>query len=73
MGQIISQFIADYGELLVEGMREHGLNAVWTPSFDDTEEWLRAHVGPGDLAITMGCGDINRLNDQIERHEQEKA
>ena len=59
--------------MLVEGMREHGLNAVWTPSFDDTEEWLRAHVGPGDLAITMGCGDINRLNDQIERHEQEKS
>ncbi len=56
--------------MLVEGMRAHGVNAVWTPSFDDTEKWLREHVGPGDLAITMGCGDINRLNDQIEKHER---
>jgi len=59
--------------MLVEGMRAHGVNAVWTPSFDDTEAWLRAHVQPGDLAITMGCGDINRLNDQIARHEAENA
>ena len=58
--------------MLVDGMRAHGVNAVWTPSFDDTEAWLREHVGPGDLAITMGCGDINRLNDQIEKHEREK-
>lgn len=58
--------------MLVEGMRAHGVNAVWTPSFDDTEAYLRAHVGPGDLAITMGCGDINMLNEQIERHEKEK-
>ncbi|MBR4081737.1 MAG: UDP-N-acetylmuramate--L-alanine ligase [Clostridia bacterium] len=58
--------------MLVDGMRAHGLDAVWTPSFDDTEKWLRDHWQPGDLAITMGCGDVNLLNDQIERHEQEK-
>ncbi len=58
--------------MLVEGMRAHGVNAVWTPSFDDTEAYLRAHVGPGDLAITMGCGDINMLNEQIEQHEKGK-
>ena len=59
--------------MLVEGMKAHGLNAVWTPSFDDTEAWLREHLAPGDLAITMGCGDINLLNEQISRHEAEKA
>ena len=58
--------------MLVEGMRAHGLNAVWTPSFDDTEAYLRAHLKPGDLAITMGCGDVNMLNEQIHRHELEK-
>ena len=57
--------------MLVEGMKAHGLNAVWTPTFDDTEAWLRAHWQPGDLAITMGCGDINMLNAQIHRHELE--
>ena len=58
--------------MLVKGMREHGINAVWTPSFDDTEKYLRSHWQSGDLAITMGCGDINLLNDQIHRHETEK-
>lgn len=53
-------------------MRQHGINAVWTPSFDDTEAYLRSHWQPGDLVITMGCGDINLLNDQISRHEKEK-
>ncbi len=57
--------------MLVEGMQAHGLNAVWTPSFDDTEAYLRAHLKPGDLAITMGCGDVNMLNEQIHRHETE--
>ncbi|MBQ8654885.1 MAG: UDP-N-acetylmuramate--L-alanine ligase [Clostridia bacterium] len=58
--------------MLVEGMRAHGIDAVWTPSFDDTENYLRAHWQPGDLAITMGCGDVNELNNQIHRHELEK-
>lgn len=58
--------------MLVEGMRAHGINAVWTPSFDDTEAYLRSHWQPGDLAITMGCGDINLLNAQMHRHEEEK-
>ena len=54
--------------MLVRGMQDHGINAVWTPSFDDTETYLKEHWQPGDLVITMGCGDINLLNDQIHRH-----
>lgn len=57
--------------MLVDGMRNHGLEAVLTPTFDDAERWLRDYLQPGDLALTMGCGDINRLNDQIHRHEVE--
>ena len=54
--------------MLVDGMRKKGIQAVWTPSFDDTEQYLKEHWKPGDLVITMGCGDINLLNDQIHRH-----
>ena len=56
--------------MLVEGMRRNGIDAVWTPSFDDTESYLMEHCKPGDLVITMGCGDINMLNDQIQRHHR---
>lgn len=55
--------------MLVEGMKAHGINAQWTPSFDDTEARLREIWKPGDLVITMGCGDINLLNDQIHAHQ----
>ena len=55
--------------MLVEGMRKNGIDAVWTPSFDDAEKYLRTHWHKGDLVLTMGCGDINLLNDQIHRHE----
>ena len=57
--------------MLVDGMKKNGINAVWTPTFDDTEAYLKTHWQSGDLVITMGCGDINLLNDQIHRHYAE--
>ena len=59
-------------EMVVEGMKAHGINAVHTPTFNDTEAYLRAHWQPGDLVLTMGCGNINQLNDQIYDHEMAK-
>ena len=59
--------------MLVEGMKKNGIRAVWTPSFDDTEKYLKEHWTSGDLVITMGCGDINLLNDQIHRHYIEQT
>ena len=55
-------------EMIVEGMRKNGIDAVHTPSFDDTEAYLRAHWQPGDLVLTMGCGNINLLNEQMQLH-----
>ena len=59
-------------EMLVDGMRANGIHAVHTPSFDDTERYLREHWQPGDLVLTMGCGNINQLNEQMNAHEKEK-
>lgn len=56
-------------EQIVNGMQAHGVNAIHTPTFDDTEAYLRKHWQPGDLVLTMGCGNINQLNDQILEHE----
>ncbi len=57
---------------LVEGMRDHGITAYLTPGFDDVEAWLLTHGKPGDLVITMGCGNINLLNIQMQQHEDDK-
>ena len=58
---------------IVDGMLANGLEAVYTPTFDDTERYLREHWLPGDLVLTMGCGNINQLNDQMNDHEAEKS
>lgn len=64
---------ADPGDInsrmLVNAMRAAGVNARLTPAFDDAERHLRAHWAPGDLVLTMGCGNINELNTQIQAHE----
>ena len=59
-----------HSTMLVERMVADGQSAHYTPSFDDTEAYLRAHWQPGDLVLTMGCGNINLLNDQIAAHEE---
>ncbi|MDR1598752.1 MAG: UDP-N-acetylmuramate--L-alanine ligase [Oscillospiraceae bacterium] len=57
-----------HSAMLVEAMRGEGLDAVYTPTFDDAERYLRERWKPGDLALTMGCGNINLLNAQIQAH-----
>ena len=57
---------------IIDGMIKNGVNALHTPTFDDTEAYLRAHWQPGDLVLTMGCGNINQLNEQMHEHEQSK-
>ena len=54
--------------MLLAPMRARGVNVEWTPSFDDTEAYLRAHWQPGDIMISHGCGDIDLLNEQIAAH-----
>ena len=54
--------------MLLEPIRARGVQAEWTPSFDDTEAYLRAHWRPGDIMISHGCGDIDLLNEQIALH-----
>jgi UDP-N-acetylmuramate--alanine ligase len=54
--------------MLVERMRAEGVKAFHTPTFDDTEAFLRANWKRGDMVLTMGCGNINLLNSQIQAH-----
>ena len=51
--------------MLVEVMKKRGVNAVHTPGFDDAAKRIREGAKEGDLVITMGCGDIYKLNDML--------
>ena len=55
-------------EQFLPHLRARGLVVNHTPTFDDAESYLRSHWKPGDLVITLGCGNINLLNDQIKEH-----
>ena len=35
---------------------KHGVPAVYTPDFDACENYLRTHWQPGDVMISLGCG-----------------
>lgn len=67
---------ADPGDInsgmLLKPIRARGVDAHWTPTFDDTEAYLRAHWQPGDIMISHGCGDIDLLNEQIALHGDTK-
>ncbi len=54
--------------MLVDGMRAHGIEAYLAPGFTDAEAWLLENGRAGDLVLTMGCGNINLLNIQMQRH-----
>jgi UDP-N-acetylmuramate--alanine ligase len=55
------------GELLVRAVREARPDArvEWCPTLDDVVELLVAELGPGDLCLTLGAGDVTTLADRV--------
>ena len=57
-----------HATMLVNAIAKTGQSVHYCPTFDDCEKYLREHWAPGDVVITMSCGDIHLLNAQIQRH-----
>ncbi len=38
----------------------------WLPRMDDAERMLRERLGEGDVLLTLGAGDVDRLADRLE-------
>jgi UDP-N-acetylmuramate--alanine ligase len=55
------------GELIVNAVTDAHPRArvVWLPRRDDVVSFLAGEVGPGDVCISMGCGDIATLPEEI--------
>ena len=58
--------------MIVEAMKKRGVNAIHTPELEDAAKLIREGVGEGDLVITMGCGDIYKLNDMLSGKAQDR-
>ncbi len=51
------------GKLVVEALAEAapGKRIVYMPKRTELIEFLAREVRPGDLVVTLGCGDINQI------------
>jgi UDP-N-acetylmuramate--alanine ligase len=58
------------GELVVDAARSGGhRNVHYCPAWKDAPELLRGEVGEGDVVITLGAGDVNRLAEVLAKEE----
>jgi UDP-N-acetylmuramate--alanine ligase len=57
------------GKLVVNAVLDAhpGTRMMWLPRRSDLVEVLAAMLRPGDVCISMGCGDIATLPDEVER------
>jgi UDP-N-acetylmuramate--alanine ligase len=55
------------GKLVVDALTElrPGMTVAWTPSVDEGAIFLAGAVRPGDRAVTMGAGDVDRAADLL--------
>lgn len=47
--------------------------SVWFNTFEEVEDYVMAHAEPGDLVITLGCGDIYKAAKDMVQKYTEKA
>ena len=59
-------------KMLVDGMNDTGVKAVLTRTFEDAANEIISGIRPGDLMITLGCGNINLLNDMLLEKKESK-
>lgn len=55
------------GELVADAAREEGARVDYVPHRVDLAEFLCGEVGPGDLVVTMGAGDITLVPTELAR------
>lgn len=58
---------------VADAIRDRGVPTAYTPTFEDARDYLLASWQPGDLVLTVGCGNVNLLNDLIQELEPESA
>ena len=51
-------------QMLVDRMQVNGTQALFIESFEAICDYLKNNVGPGELVVTMGAGDIWKVADE---------
>lgn len=63
------------GRLVADGVSAAapGKPVIYLPHRDEVIEHLASEIGPGDLVVTMGCGDVWMLGDALVERIREMA
>ncbi|NBP17476.1 MAG: UDP-N-acetylmuramate--L-alanine ligase, partial [Actinobacteria bacterium] len=61
------------GELVVDAVRRAHpqMRVEWVPQRSELIDFVAREVGPGDLCVSMGCGDIETLPDEVVARREE--
>ncbi len=54
-----------HSELLLQEIRRCGTECYYFPSFQEIEKFLLENSVNGDMLITMGCGDVDKVADAL--------
>jgi len=54
-----------HSRVLAEKINLNGKAAVYIPEFGSIVEYLKNHVSPGDIVLTMGAGNIGRVGEMF--------
>lgn len=57
---------------LVRAVLAQGGNAIYIPSFDEIESFLKNNLDQGDVLLTMGAGNIWQVGARLAEYFQEK-
>ena len=58
---------------LAEKINQIMNNAIYVPSFKDTVDRLIQDSSPGDLVLTMGAGDVDRVGELFLQEKKIRA
>ena len=52
-------------EDLAEDIKKRGVSVRYIDSFEEIEDFLKENLAPGDIAFTMGAGDVVEIADKL--------
>lgn len=53
------------GSHVADAVRQHHPDVYYCPSLSDVSQWLQLHLCPGDMAVFLGAGNINKVITEI--------
>lgn len=57
--------------IYAKDLAEKTKNCVWFPGFEEMAEYVMQHAQPGDLVITLGCGDVYKCAKMMLKYQRD--